>query len=119
MDAPEAQAFLPFLVLWVQEVLPSRNMDSAVFFFNWMVELDFILIPLQGLFVLSEIKSFDFKSPFLLVWCDPINEDGPFLFHWLFDEDSLSIFVLFEVVSLLTIATDLVKLRKDFMHIFN
>ena len=84
-----------------------------------MIKLYFIFIPLQSLFILSEVEILYFKSPFLLVWSDSINKDSFFIFSWLFYEDSLSIFVLFEVVSLFTIATDLVKLRKHFMHVFN
>ena len=94
-------------------------MDITDFFFDWMIELNFILIPFQCLFILSEIKIFNFKSPFLLVWSDSVNEDCSFLFSWFINEDSLSVLVLLKVMSLLAITTDLIKLRIYLVHVFD
>ena len=103
----------------MQEVLLSRYKHFAVFIFNWMVELHFILIPSQLIFIFPEIKIFHFQLPFVCVRSDPINEDCKIFFSWLINEDSLSIFILLKVMPLFTITINLIQFWIYFVHIFN
>ena len=103
----------------MQEVLLSRYMHFAVFIFNWMVELHFILIPSQLIFIFPEIKIFDFQLPFVCIRSDPINEDCKIFFSWLIYKDSLSIFILLKIMSLFTVTIDLIQFWIYFVHVFN
>ena len=120
--APEARTFLVYVVCRLHSILSSLNMYITEFMFNWMIELNLIFIPFYFLFIFFMLFKIDIsylESPALYLWSDPINKYFFLVLPWLIQEDPLSFFVLFKVMSFLTVTSNLVELWIHFVHIFN